>query len=141
MRGPIALVILLLLGGGCSRPAPPTPSGVDTSEILIRHLLRRIAALNDEISQGENKCLEEQNALLRGQRVKHRSDPLTGLNRLSQYLLDGEAATEQHNRNHPEAPWAESKDLLRDMCGDCTREKAIRAAPLEEEAKADAPKK
>jgi hypothetical protein len=31
--------------------------------------------------------------------------------------------------------------LLRDMCGDCTRERAIRAAQLEEEAKADAPKK
>ncbi len=104
-------ILLCLSISGCSRPAPQQkPPSSDTSEILIRHLLRRISALNDELSKSENRCLEVQNALVRGQRVNHHSDPLAGLNRLLQYLLDGEAATDEHNRKYPQAPWADSGD-------------------------------
>lgn len=128
----ISLSVLLVLAG-CSRTA--SAPAIDSSDILIRHLVKRIGVLNDEINQAENQCLEEQNALLKGHRVRHRDNSMAGIHRLSQYLLDGEASIQKHNRKHPQAPWTDIKDVLRDTCGDCTKEKSLRAAQLADEAK------
>ena len=136
-RGVVKTVIVLLpvsflfVLSGCTRNVPPPE---DRSEILIRHLLRRISDLNHEIDKRENKCLEEQISLVKGQRVAHQNDPQGAIDRMSQYLLDGEAAIEEHNRKHPESPWADTKDVLRQLCGDCTKERAIRDLQLTAEA-------
>ena len=81
-----------------------TPPPPDDSEVLIWHLLRVTA------------------------------DPFEGMDRISQHALDMQAFVELHNHRHPEDPMADVETLLRDMCGDCKRERAIRAAQLREEA-------
>jgi hypothetical protein len=136
----------------------------DTSEILIQHLVRRerdlageIGKLENEILEHDNKCLQEQIAALEGHPIRHaKKDPVAsavasahaldeslnaGLSRVAQNVLDGEAAIEEHNRKHPESPWADSKELLRSICGDCTKERAARDLQLKEEAPKHAPVK
>jgi hypothetical protein len=51
-----------------------------------------------------------------------------------QGLLDAEEAIEEHNRRHPEHSMADVKYMLRQFCGDCTRERATRDLELREEA-------
>lgn len=101
--------------------SPATRLPLDGSDALIRHLLRRNSAMSAEISRLQNSpgnpTLVED-----------------GLGRLAQYLLDSEASIEDHNRRHPESPWASVKDVLRELCGDCTRERRQRNLQLAEEA-------
>lgn len=129
--------------------APPT----DNSEILIRHLLRRVSELTDEGEKmktasikADTACLNEEFAILEG-RPSHRPalDPVaharafsnsldSSLRRAIQNLLDSEAFVAEHNLNHPEAPWENSNDVLRLMCGDCLKDRATREVQLREEA-------
>src|SRR5437899_9118709 len=102
----------------------------DSSEVLIRHLLRRIQDLSGEVQkrqnetlEHDNKCLQEQIAVLEGRPVHHaKRDPAAdarelarsldaGIERVAENLLDGEAAIEDHNQKHPESPWADVKDV------------------------------
>ena len=69
----------------------------DSSDILIRHLLRRISDLTDEVSRRENeivehdnRCLEEQIAALEGHSLRHaKPDPLASANALGKGLEAG----------------------------------------------------
>jgi uncharacterized protein YlxW (UPF0749 family) len=125
----------------------------DSSEVLIRHLLRRISDLTSEVSKRENeivehdnRCLKEQIAALEGRPINRaKSDPVAsaealgkglevGLNRMVQNLLDNEEAIEQHNRNHPESPQADLQDIIRKMCGDCPDIRATRELQIRQEA-------
>jgi hypothetical protein len=155
----IALLAMILLSGcrevhpAKSESVQKAPPPKDTSEILIQHLVRRVSDLTEEIDkrgneivEHDNKCLEEQIAVLEGRPVhqgqsnqladaKALADSLNAsLGRAVQNLLDSEEATAEHNRRYPESPWAEGKDLLRLMCGDCTKERAVRDLQLKEEA-------
>lgn len=154
MKVTIVLLCSLALGG-CVRKLPPQE---DTSEILIQHLMRRVSDLSSEVQdrqndilKHDNNCLSEEIAALEG-RPTHRSKQeqlddavakskafsegmIADLNRGAQNALDGEAAIEEHNRKHPEAPWADSKDLLRLLCGDCAKERAFRDSQLQDEAR------
>ena len=89
----------------------------------------------NEILEHDNRCLQEQIAALEGRPVHHKNDPAARVlalgesldetnSRIAQYLLDSEAAIEDHNRRHPESPWANSEAVLKLMCGDCTKERA-----------------
>lgn len=130
---------------------------IDEDDVLIRHLERRISdlsgqvsKLNDEILKHDNACLEEEIAMLEGRPYPHKkSDPVesarelqqsltAGLELTAQNLLDSEAAIQAHNRKHPDSPWASVSDLIRELCGDCTKERAVREQQLAEEAKSDA---
>ncbi len=142
---------LLITCGACNRKASAQKD--DRSEIMIRHLLRRNSDLIEEASKRENEilehdneCLKEQIAILGGRPIRHaKSDPLAlnrsfreglhaGLDRLIQHNLDAEDMVENHNRTHPESPQASITGLLRDLCGDCKREREIRDSQLKEEA-------
>jgi hypothetical protein len=152
MKMVVALLVLCFLFamGGCARKAPPAE---DRSEILIRHLLKRIndsdteiSNLQDEMVRADTKCKEEQIAILKGRALPIdpkrevngvkalRKTVMGGLNRMAQELLDAEDVIEDHNQRHPESPQADIKDLLRQMCGDCTQERAVRDLQLKEEA-------
>jgi hypothetical protein len=130
------------------------PSVVDPTEVLIEHLVHRVDELTSEVGKQQNetlahdnRCLEEEIAELEGRPIhRPKEDPTAsarklaetteaGSSRMIQALLDGEDAIEYHNQRHPEAPWADVKDVVRLMCGDCARERAIRNTQLEEEAK------
>jgi hypothetical protein len=126
------------------------PPQEDRAEVLLWHLLRRseksdaeVLRLQNEVISHDNKCLEEQIATLEGKThsTYPKSDPAAGtatrvsnLSQMVQGLLNGEEVIEYHNRRHPESPQADVKDLLRQLCGDCTRERAIRDSQLREEA-------
>jgi hypothetical protein len=125
----IALVIVELTLLGCAGPTTESKSSVnqtghqviEESEVLIRHLLREIADLDKAISRAEVNA--------------HQHDPLVAIDRLSQHILDSQAAVELHNRSHPSAlPQHDLDDLLHQMCGDCAAERAARNAQLVEEA-------
>jgi len=150
MKTAIALlsISLLFVMGGCRGNQIASPQD-DSSEILIRHLNSRIGAMAIEISKRDKECeqdkLKETKRSLSGQRVttedvtreseedaKHQ---LEGLDLVIQNLLDGEAEIEEHNRRHPEHPYADVKDVLRQMCGDCVQARAVRDQQLKEEAR------
>jgi len=166
----LSIVLLLTFGASCSRPqANSRPSSHpaatvaakvppdDKSEVLLWHLLQRgeesdaeISRLQNEVLKHDNKCLEEQIAILEGRNqpddpkrdldeVVERQRALekrtnANLSRMAQGMLDTEDVIEYHNRRHPESPQADVRDLLRLFCGDCTRERAIRDSQLKEEA-------
>jgi hypothetical protein len=155
----IALLATILLNG-CREAQTAKPEAAqkampqdDTSEILIQYLLRRVTDLTakvvdskNEIIKHDNRCLDEQIAVLEGRPVHQtKADPVADAKALGDSLsadlslavqeaLDDDAALEEHNRKHPESPWADSKDLLRLMCGECTKERAFRDSQLKEEA-------
>lgn len=169
----LSIVLLLMFGASCSRhqancqPSSQTPSTMasevplppdDRSEALLWHLLRRseesdaeIERLQNEVLKHDNKCLEEQIAILEGRTQP--ADPKRALDeaverqrtfgksanadlsRMVEGMLDTEDVIEYHNRRHPESPQADVKDLLRQFCGDCTRGRAIRDSQLKEEAR------
>jgi hypothetical protein len=127
----------------------------DRFEVLAWHPLRRsreadseVIRLETEIAKHDNKCLNEEIAILEGRavgpkdRVKaedHRALAKAtekDLARMVQGMLDTEDAIEAHNRKHPGSPMAETTNnkLVRLMCGDCTQERAIRYSQLKEEA-------
>jgi hypothetical protein len=131
--------------------SPKVPPPDDRSEILIRHLLRRVADLDAEINKlrtemvkRDNQWLKEEIAILEGRPTPKRDpnegmrqlkkDLIDGLDRQSQQSLDLEDAIELHNLRHPESPQADVNGILRMECGDCTKERARRALQLEEEA-------
>jgi hypothetical protein len=114
--------------------APKVSALEDRYEVLIRHLQRRISSMADEIGERDNKRMEEEIALLKGQRVHHQDQLLSGLHRMPQDLLDAEDFIEEHNRRHPEHSFADVKELARDLCGDCAKERAFRDSQLKEEA-------
>jgi len=152
--------VILSVLAGCARKAAPSPQSGDKSEVLLRHVLRRVSDLTDELGKREseivengNRCLQEQIAILEGRSIRHaKRDPSAGIatlsqrlaesnHRLVQNLLDNEDWIEEQNRKHPGSPQADIKDLLRHMCGDCTRERTIRDAQLKEESeKYDTPR-
>jgi hypothetical protein len=147
------LAFLILTGCQSSRPtaAPIVVPKIDDKsyEILLQHLLHRadaaegeIGKLKNEIIQHDNRCLEEQIAALEGHPTRTKpQDPMTaqrkltkdlsdGLSTMVQGLLDSEAVIEEHNKRHPESPWAEDKDILHQMCGDCAKEREVWNAKL-----------
>lgn len=128
----LALNLLFAPGGYTQKVTPPSDAG---SEVLIRHLLRRISDLDSVIAKNETKCLEEQISLTNGGHVPHKHDLLEGIDRIVQFMLDSEAAIEEHNRQHPESPWADSKEDIREFCGKCLPQRAVRDLQLKEEAK------
>jgi hypothetical protein len=168
----LSIVILLMFGASCSRhqanphPSSQVPSTMaskvplppdDRSEVLLWHLLRRneesdaeIERLQNEVLRHDNKCLEDQIAILEGRTrpadpkraldediEKQRASAKSmnaNLSRMVEEMLDTEDVIEYHNRRHPESPQADVKDLLRQFCGDCTRDRAIRDSRLKEEA-------
>jgi len=128
----VLLAINVMLCGcqtGITEGNAQKASKPDESEILIRHLLRRNNDLTREISSMERECLEGQ---ISGKRIA--SDPTVALDRMVQNLLDGEDAIEEHNREHPESPQADIRDVIRQMCGDCAQERVARDRQLKEEA-------
>jgi hypothetical protein len=152
MKAAIVLLatISLFALDGCTRKSSPQ---ADTSEILIRHLLRRQRDISTELAQRENdilehdnQCLKEQIAALEGHPVHHdHPDALDTANALSERLqaglrsnvqdmLDAEAGIEEHNRKYPELPQKDLKDILRQICGDCSKDRAFRDSQLAEEA-------
>jgi hypothetical protein len=157
--GSLAISFIFALGGcqsvqtAKSDGAQETLPSDDSSEVLIRHLLRRsreadseVIRLEDEVAKHDNKCLNEEIAILEGRTVEPKdrvkaedhSAAVKALNndlsRMAQGMLDAEEVIELHNRKHPESPWADLKEDLRESCGDCTKERAIRDLQLKEEA-------
>jgi hypothetical protein len=109
--------------------------------------MRRTSDLTEEITKRENeilehdRCLKDQIAVLEGHRSSYPAKPKpnelseslhNGLARISQNNLDAEDWIDNHNRMHPEKPWAGAKDLTRELCG--IRERAVRDRQLKEEA-------
>lgn len=168
--GVAAVVMVFMLSlGTCQNPKPiqktesvakPASVSPDDSsyEILVRHLLRRIADLNNEVQDAkndamkrENKCIEDEIAILEGRNhpadeqarmadIAVRSqatgkDMLESIDRMIQRMLDSEAAISEHNHSHPDKPWADVEDVLKQTCGDCSKARALRNAQLAEEAK------
>jgi hypothetical protein len=133
--------------GALSAAAKPAP---DSSDALIQHLLRRIDKLSQEITaqekmtlQHDNECMESEIAILEGRPDPHRrkapnaaqaqtlsAHMQIGLTRIIQNLLDGQAAIDEHNRKHPEDKWVGVEDALRQVCGDCVKERAERTAEI-----------
>jgi hypothetical protein len=156
-RVAVPLMFFMSALSGCtahtSRDAA-SKADVDDSEILIRHLLKRVSELNTLVDEHDNKCLQQQLDELKRSEALHsrnyefeaakaralarahhdEAEMQETFERLAQYLLDSEAATEQHNRKHPESPWADSKAVLRSVCGDCVRERYSRESQLRSEA-------
>jgi len=154
----LLILALLLMSNGCRTQHKTEATNLssakdDPSDILARHLTRRIAALTqqigklkNEIVDHDNRCLQEQLAALEGHSVRHTkpnrakdTDALLkrlseGLDLEAQSLLDSQAAISDHNRKHPEAPWAGVEDVLRLICGDCSQQRAFRDAQLKDEA-------
>jgi hypothetical protein len=159
---PIVFSLLLVLGAcqgsdsqkiAMVKPAivqKTVPASDDKAEVLLRHLSQRaneadheIVHLQGEVLKHDNMCLEEQIATIEGK--AHSTYPksdseavkaarsLRDLDRLAQGLLDAEAVIEYHNERHPEHPQADIKDLLRQLCGDCTQQRASRDAQLKKE--------
>jgi hypothetical protein len=157
---PALLVAALLIPvSACRKARTAKPEGAppDKFEALTWHLIRRADELNNdivklevEIAKHDNKCLTEEIEILEGRTrpVNRKRDVeqarqksialsnslLTDVDRMSQGLLDTEDAIKEHNLRHPESPWANVNDMLRMICGDCTRERAIRDSQLKEEA-------
>jgi hypothetical protein len=155
-------VLATALLAGCSRPIAK-PLTDDRAEILIRHLLRRVADSEKVIDRLQNELLDRENLWLRADIDKlqgrtprhpplkgqplcdklHAFDCLAGMvmdanARSAQFELDSEESIELYNRNHPESPSPDIKELLRETCGECKEERAIRDKQLKEEAPAKA---
>ena len=125
----LALALALALAG-CAQKSQAD----DEYETLIHHLLKRTESLNQEISAHDKTCRDEELSLIRGGRLADKGLNMSNFDRMDQDLIDFEAFTELHNRRHPESQWAYSKELLKSLCGDCARERAIRNVQMKEEA-------
>jgi len=148
----LAVPLPLLLLTACRPQVSAKPSGPDPSDVLMQHLVNRVGELNAQISKlklevavHDSKCLDENIAALQGHPIHHKPDSLAQLRaigkeqeddreRLVQYLLDSDAAIEDHNRRHPEHQWAVPKFGPREICGDCTPERADRELQIKREA-------
>jgi len=147
-------VLAIALLAGCSQPIPPVakPQSDDRAEILARHLLRRVNDSEREVTRLQGELIDRENLWLKADiaelegRLRPKHPPLKGqrppsevltdgIGRLSQSYLDAEELIELHNRNHPESPYDATKwPNLREWCGDCAAELAIRNQQLKEEA-------
>jgi hypothetical protein len=144
--GAISLALLMLLSGCAKAPQQRVD---DSAEILIQHLLRRVADSDKEVQRLRKELIERDNLWLHADidslegRPSRKPPPLKGRTlseeivdvneRSSQHSLDAEELIEMHNRNHPESPYADLKELLRETCGDCAQERAIRDRQIEQE--------
>lgn len=97
-------MLALIAITGCSRQTEPAKP-VDNYEKLIQHLLQRESDLSAQITQTENRCLQEENAMLRGEKVEHQLDLNPGLDRITANERDTETFIEEHNRRYPGLPW------------------------------------
>ena len=85
----------------------PCGDGADY-DALIYHILKRTRHLNEIVQ-------------------KYQRDPEMDL--MIQEILDSEAAIELHNKRHPNSPMkGSSANLLAYFCGNCSKERAQRAA-------------
>lgn len=81
--------------------------------------------------------------MLEGRPTKKHAKPpstlVTDLDLLIQETLDTETWIEEHNRRHPESPWADINDVLRELCGNCAAARGVRERQLQEEAQEPQP--
>lgn len=144
----LTIAALMILASACStrvatkKAAGNAPAAEDRYEVLLRHALRRSRDLEKQVADQENQCLKEENRILRGERksplaaANDLAASLDGSNdRIIQGLLDSEDYMQEHNRRHPEEPWADVQDLIREMCGECRKERVQRDLEMAEEAK------
>lgn len=155
---PVAVLTIALLTG-CSRPIAKPPTD-DRAEVLIRHLLHRLADSQAEVRHLQSELLDRENLWLKSDieelegRPRPKHPPLKDqppcdklhvfecLNKMiadtngrsAQFELDSEESIELYNKNHPDSPSPDLKEMLRETCGDCTAERALRDQQIKEEA-------